>query len=155
MLSLRSYRDCLHGGAAIETVIVLPFMILIGFGAVDGSLLMLQNHKIEAGLSSAGNYLAKASNPKALENRAKNLAVTGQLRSGGKSKVNQWAVRDVNISYKATNNNADEYRGGDIVNVVQLSTSIPFQGLGFLKSISGGSITITANYEERLVAERT
>lgn len=154
MLSLRSYRDCVNGGAAIETVLVLPLMLLIGLGAVDGSLLMLQNHKVETGLSSAGNYLAKAPNPKALESKAKNLAVTGHLGSGGKPKVNQWAVSDISINYKATNNNGGEYRGGDIVNVVQLSTSIPFQGLGFLKSVSGGTITVTASYEERLVAER-
>lgn len=154
MFNLAIYRDCINGSVAIETVIVLPLMLLIGFGAMDGSLLMLQNHKIETGLSSAGNYLAKAPNPKALESRARNLAVTGQLGSGGTLKVNQWTISDINISYKVTDNSTGDYRGGDTVNVVQLSTSIPFKGLGLFNAISGGSLNITANYEERLVAER-
>jgi len=54
---------------------------------------------------------------------------------------------DVAISYKSIANtdtgSGRNYRGGDTVKVVQLSTSIPFQGIGFLKSVSGGSITDT------------
>ena len=156
---LSAYRKSESGAVAIEAVFALPLLILIGFGAIDGSLLMMQNHKAENGLVSAGNYLAKTPTPTNFEDRAKRLATTGQMTAGGDRKIENWTDSDVSIIYKTTSN-ADtglgrNYRGGDTIKVVQLSTSIPFQGIGLLKSVSGGTINIKANYEERLIAERS
>jgi len=159
MNPLRAYRDSESGTVAIEAVFALPLLILIGFGAIDGSLLMMQNHKAETGLVSAGNYLAKTPTPMSFEARAKRLATTGQMNAGGVPKIKNWSESDVAISYKSIANtdtgSGRNYRGSDTVKIVQLSTSIPFQGLGFFKSVSGGSIAIKASYEERLIAERS
>lgn len=158
MKTLKSYRKAEDGAVAIEAVFALPLLILIGFGAIDGSLLMMQNHKAETGLISAGNYLAQTPMPLNFETKAKRLATTGQLSAGGVRKIQNWSENDITISYKSFANSDDgsgrDYRGGDTLKVVQLSTEIPFQGLGFFKSVTGGSITIKANYEERLIAER-
>jgi len=159
MIWLKAYRVSDSGTVAIEAVFVLPLLILIGFGAIDGSLLMMQNHKAENGLVSAGSYLARTPSPARFEARAKLLATTGQVTSGGEKKIPYWSETDISINYKSIANantrSGRDYRGGDTVKVVQLSTSIPFQGLGFLKSVSRGSITINANYEERLIADRS
>lgn len=156
---LTKYRRSTSGSVAIEAVFALPLLISIGFGAIDGSLLMIQNHKVETGLISAGNYLAKTPAPTNFEARAKRLATTGEIMSGGTPTIRNWSENDVIINYKTTANNNDgsgrAYRGNDAIKVVQLSTSIPFQGLGFIKSISGGSISIEARYEERLIADRS
>ena len=156
---LKAYRVSDSGTVAIEAVFALPLLILIGFGAIDGSLLMMQNHKAENGLVSAGNYLAKTPSPVRFEARAKRLATTGQVASGGEKKIPNWSATDIAINYKSIANintrSGRNYRGGDTVKIVQLSTSIPFQGLGFLKSVSRGSIAINANYEERLIADRS
>jgi len=159
MTLLCKYQRCERGTVAIEAVFVLPFLVLIGFGAVDGSLLMMQNHKVENGLASAGNYLAKTQTPTLFEGTAKRLATTGQISSGGDKKVKNWNEGDVSITYIDTANTETEtgrsYRGGDTIKVVKLSTNVPFQGLGFLKSVSGGTLTIKASYEERLVAAQS
>lgn len=156
---LRRYHNSESGSVAIEAVIAIPLLILIGFGAIDGSLLMMQNHKAENGLASAGNYLAKTPAPRSFETRAKRLATTGNFSVGGDPKIKNWSENDVIINYKTfANTNAgtgSTYRGNDVVKIVQLSTSIPFQGLGFIKSVTGGSITINASYEERLIADRS
>lgn len=159
MNRLSAYLKSESGAVAIEAVFALPLLILIGFGAIDGSLLMMQNHKAENGLVSAGNYLARTPTPASFEARAKRLATTGQMATGGERKIGNWAESDVTISYKsianADNGSGRNYRGSDTVKVVQLSTSIPFQGLGFFKSVSGGAIMVNASYEERLIAERS
>ncbi len=159
MSLLRSYRNSDSGAVAIEAVFALPFLILIGFGAVDGSLLMMQNHKAETGLISAGGYLARSTSPKNLEGNAKRLATTGQVRNGGTRQISNWSESDIVISYKAFANadggSGHAYRGNDSIQVVQLSTNIPFSGIGFLKSISGGAVTIEARYEERLIADQS
>lgn len=159
MSLLCAYRNSESGAVAIEAVFALPLLILIGFGAIDGSLLMMQNHKAENGLVSAGNYLARTPTPTSFEARARRLATTGQMSTGGDRKIGNWSETDVTIRYKSIANSdggsGRNYRGGDTIKVVQLSTSIPFQGLGFFKSVSGGSITVNASYEERLIAERS
>jgi len=159
MSKLVAYRNSDSGSVAIETVFALPLLILIGFGAIDGSLLMMQNHKAENGLVSAGNYLAQTPTPTNFEARAKRLATTGQIKIGGIQKIRNWSESDVTINYKSIANvninSGRSYRAGDTVKVVQLSTTIPFQGLGLLKSVSGGSIAIKASYEERLIANRS
>lgn len=156
---LRRYHNSETGSVAIEAVFAIPLLILIGFGAIDGSLLMMQNHKAENGLVSAGNYLAKTPAPGSFEIRAKRLATTGNFSVGGERKIKNWSENDVIINYKtvanANTNTGSTYRGNDVVKVVQLSTSIPFQGLGFFKSVTGGAITINASYEERLIADRS
>lgn len=154
-----AYHTSESGAVAIEAVFALPMLFVIGFGAIDGSLLMMHNHKAENGLVSAGNYLAQTPTPAAFEARAKRLATTGQITSGGERKIGNWSENDVTISYKSiTNTDAGSgrnYRGGDTINVVRLSTSIPFQGIGIIRSVTGGTTTITASYEERLIAERS
>jgi len=159
MIMLGTYGDSEEGAVAIEAVFAIPLLILIGFGAIDGSLLLMQNHKAENGLVSAGNYLAKTPAPATFEMRAKRLATTGQMTTGGDRKITNWSDSDITINYKSISNtetgSGRNYRGGDTVRVVQLSTSIPFQGLGFFKSVSGGAITIQASYEERLIADRS
>lgn len=157
MRGLIAYLKCETGAATIEGVFVLPFLILIGFGSIDGSLLLMQNHRAESGLISAGNYLAKTPSPIEFEIRAKRLATTGQMATGGKRKIINWAEGDVVIDYKSIANPETplgrNYRGGDTIRVVKLSTTIPFQGLGFFKSVTGGALNVTANYEERLIAD--
>jgi len=151
------YQSCDSGAAAVEAVFVFPLLIVLGFGAVDGSLLMLQNHKMENGLSAAGNYLSRAEDPQNYEASARRLATTGQLASGGSSKISGWSANDVIITYESTanpdNSNGRDYRGGNIIKVARLTSELTYDGIGFLKAVTGGSITVKASYEERLIGD--
>ena len=155
MFGFLKYRSCEEGAVAAEAVFVFPLLIFFGFGAVDTSLLMLQNHKMESGLTAAGNYLSRTSIPSTHEAAAKRLATTGQLSPGGAARIPNWVESDVQIIYQNTNNPDDadgrDYRGGDTIQVVRLSSQFNYDGFGFLKAVTGGTITVNADYEERLV----
>lgn len=152
---LRVLRQDRRGVAAIEAALLLPLLTLAGFGVIDASLLLLQNHKMENGLAAAGNYLSKAPNPNSVEVQAKRLATTGHVKAGGKALIAGWSDAAVTITYRSVSNNAGNYRGGNNVRVVRLTSQTPYQGLGLIKAISGGSLFLKASYENRLVSERT
>jgi len=63
MKRLASYRKDTSGVVAVEGALILPFLAALAFGAIDSSLLLLHNHKMETGLTAAGNYLARTPTP--------------------------------------------------------------------------------------------
>ncbi|WP_409432905.1 TadE/TadG family type IV pilus assembly protein [Litorimonas sp. RW-G-Af-16] len=155
MKSLRTYRKDERGAVAVEAVFIVPLLIALGLGAVDSSLLILNNHRMETGLTAAGNYLARTGSPQALETRAKRLAVTGQLDSGHPARITGWSASDVTINYRQIANpqvnGQRQYRGSDVVQIIELSSEHTYQGIGVLKSIFGGSIKLKATHQERVV----
>ncbi len=156
MPNIRTYLSCTQGVAAIEAALILPMLLLAGFGTLDASYLILQHHKMETNLATAGSYLSKSSDPQSLELQAKRLAATGQIRAGGRPTITNWSHDDISISYKNFTNHQFRgrrlYRGGAVVKVVNISSSVPYQGLGLLNALSGGTITLSGAYEERLVS---
>lgn len=155
MTGPRSYISDCSGVAAIEAALMFPFLLLTCFATIDASYLMLQNHKMEAGLSAAGNYLSKTRTPDEYAAEAKRLATTGQITSGGNKYIQEWSESDITLTYKQIANTPTQdgtsYRGGVTIDIIQLSSEFTYQGIGFLKSISGGSIIVAASHEERLI----
>lgn len=155
MRTLRSYLKDNSGVAAIEAALMFPFLALTCFGTMDASFLMLQNHKMETGLTAAGNYLSKTRTPLQYETQAKRLATTGQIKAGGTKYIPNWSESDIVLTYKKVPNTPTQdgmsYRGGATIDIIKLSSQYTYQGIGFLSSISGGTITVSANYEERLI----
>jgi len=153
-LLLRYYENE-NGAAAIEGALTFPFLFFIGFGIVDTSLLMMQYHRLSAGLTSAGSYLARTTNPQSLEDNAKQLAISGNFQSGSKPFIKNLEPSAVSIAYRnIANPETDgirDYRGGDIVKVVEVKASITYNGIGLLKTITGGSLTLSAQHETRLI----
>ncbi len=143
------------GGLVIEAALVLPFIIIIGLGAADASNMLVQNHKLESRLAMAGNYLAKTGTPATYESQAKNLACAGQLSTPSQCVLPNWSTSDITISYTDVANaeleNGFEYRGGQPVKVVTVSSSIQYTGLGIVSSITGGSAQLQGSYEERVI----
>jgi Flp pilus assembly protein TadG len=155
MTWLAAYHTNRSGAVVVEAAFVLPFLILLTFGAVDSSMLMLQNHKMETGLTAAGNYLARTGNPQSYETRAKRLAVTGDMQAGGKSQIAGWKTSDVTIAYQNISNLASNgqraYRGSDNLQIIRLSSEFDYQGIGLLRAMSGGELRLKALHEERVM----
>lgn len=139
-----------RGTVALEAVFALPFLILLGLGAVDYSNMLISHHKMQSGLTSAGNFLAKSRAPQNYESQARNLAVTGNL-SGGAPLIPGWDNNDVTISYRTVSNANGEYRGEQIVQIVSVSSDVAYQGFGFVNAITpGGAAIMTDSYEARV-----
>ncbi len=159
MRLLSKYRNNEDGIAAVEGALVFPVLIVIGFGAIDASMLLMQNHKFSTALSSAGNYMAYATDPKSVEAKAKNLAVTGKLSSPSEPLIANLDAADITITYKDVANlevdGVRNYRGDDVVRLVEISGATPYQGIGFLRTLTGGNITVAGRFETRLVRVKT
>ena len=155
MFCFRRYKEDERGVASIEAALILPLLVLIGFGIVDSSLLLMQNHKLSAGLVSAGNYLSQSDDPKALETKAKNLAISGQFRDDHEPHFDNLKGNSISILYRQIPNpeldGTRAYRGGDFINVIEIKGEAPFKGIGLLSSLSGGKLSLSARHEVRLI----
>lgn len=155
MPNFHRYISDKSGIAAVEAAMVFPFLITAGFASMDASYMVLQSHKMESSLSAAANYLAQTPDPQSFETQAKRLAATGQIKSGGSSIIPNWTENDVTISYRNVANTPTEsglsYRGGHTIEIIQVSTTLSYQGFGFLKAINGGNVSVGAQSEARSV----
>lgn len=152
-MSERGHQFWKHedGAAAVEAALVLPFLILLGYGAVDFSNLLISHHKMQTQLTAATDYLSRAPSPQSFETQARNLAVTGQL-SGGQPLLAGWSVQDIQINYRNTDNSGGLYRGDAVITSVKLSTSLNYQGFGLVNAIvPGGAAVLTDSYETRVL----
>jgi len=144
------------GIAAIEGAILLPLLTAIGFGVVDTSILMMQTHQLSTGLSSAGTYLSRTSSPQSLETRAKHMAISGTFDPNAPPFIRGMTLNDVSINYRDVSNQEAngmrDYRGGDIIRIVNLTGATPFQGIGILKTLTGGNLNVSGEYETRLIS---
>ncbi|WP_017931166.1 TadE/TadG family type IV pilus assembly protein [Robiginitomaculum antarcticum] len=147
----RFLRDKL-GAITAEAALIFPVLILLGLGAVDYSNLLYQKHMMETSLTSAGIYLSKTRDPQSREGQAKALAITGHIM-GGEAKLRNWTADDITISYAIVDNTKGDYRSGETVTTVQLSTELAYTGMGLINAVAPGDIIMRANYEERIVGE--
>lgn len=146
------------GIAAIEGALLFPLLATIGFGVVDSSILMMQTHQLRSGLGTAGNYLSRTTNPEALESRARRIAISGKFDPNADPYIKGMTPEDVVVTYREVSNPESDgernYRGGDIIRIVNLSTSTEFKGIGLLKTLTGGTLSVAGQYETRLIGTR-
>lgn len=138
------------GAATVEAAIIVPILAVVGLGVMDCSYMLLQNHKMEQSLVSAANYMALSTDPRLVESQAKHIAVSGTTDPQAEPLIKNWAPGDVSISYVMVPNNNGLYRGGDFIRVVDISTSLPYEGFGIVKSIMGKGVTLSAQYQQRM-----
>lgn len=138
------------GAATVEAAIVIPILAVVGLGVMDCSYMLLQNHKMEQSLVSAANYMALSTDPWLVETQAKLIAVSGTTDPLADPLIKNWLPSDVSISYVMVPNNNGQYRGGGFIRVVDITTSLPYEGFGIVKSLMGKGITLNAQYQQRM-----
>lgn len=141
------------GAVAIEGAILFPVLATMGFGIVDLSLMVLENHKMEQGLVAGASYLARAETPSLLIPQAKNIALSGRPDGSGQARVSGWSAADINLSIRSVPNTG-QYRGDKPVQVAELSSNYEYSGLGFLRLVTGGKLQISSTHQERMVGAR-
>lgn len=147
---MRKLRSDTSGVAAVEAAIIMPFLGVIGLAVMDSSYMLLQNHKMEQALVSAGNFMALARDPRLVETEAKQIAVTGSTDPSAAPLIKNWAASDISISYAMTSNASGEYRGGEFIRVVNITTTHPYDGFGIVKAMTGNRVTLNAQYQQRM-----
>ena len=101
-----------NGAAMLELALVLPVVMLIGFGAIEFGNLIYKDHLLWNGVRDGARYYAglaydstNATQTTNHETDAKNIAVTG-VTSGGTARVTGWTTSQVTIAYSAIANTA-------------------------------------------------
>jgi Flp pilus assembly protein TadG len=155
------------GAALLELTVVLPVVMAIGLGSIEFGNLIYKDHLLWNGVRDGARYYAglpyDASNSTQTtdnENKAKNIAVTG-VTSGGTARVAGWTTSQVTISYFFVPNVANGpcgvekcFRGPDTITMVTVSTSYPYQSVGFMGFLGFGSTSLTASHQERIIGNR-
>ena len=159
MLRMRSFWCDRTGASLVEFTIVLPFLLILGLGVFEFASALYQHHLITTGLHDAARYLARVDDPNAKAAAGKELAVYGEI-GGSTKRVPWWNVGDVAVSLQDIANPVDPstgariYRGGDPIQVVRVSTTATYPGIGFLSYLGFGSgIPVSAFHEERVIYE--
>lgn len=137
------------GVAAVEAAIIFPFLGIVGLGVMDCSFMLLQNQKMEQSLVSAANFMSLSTNPQLVETQAKRIAVSGTTDPLAKPLIKNWSPADISISYALVPNN-NQYRGGDYIRVVDITTTLPYEGFGIVKAITRKGVTLHAQYQQRM-----
>lgn len=149
MRSLSALARCRRGSAGIETAFALPVLLVLGFGAADAGWLLSESHRMKAGLAAGAHLLARSRDVTASEDEARNLAVTGQVASGGTARIAGWSTTEVDVSYRLVENDDGAYAGGDDVRIVRLESERTYTGFGLLRMAGLGPVTLSAAHEER------
>ena len=154
---LRAFPGRTEGVAAVEAALVLPVLLALGGGVMEFGVAMYRLQLVEAGVRDAARYLARMPDPALAEAPARLLAVTGSITGAAPARVRDWEAGQVQIAYRAVANPRDAatgrrpYRGGDVVQVVRVSTSVPYAGIGFLAAAGLSDLRLSADHEERAV----
>jgi len=150
------------GAALLELTVVLPVVMAIGFGAIEFGNLIYKDHLLWNGVRDGARYLAGLPyDPSANNTKAQNIVVTGDP-SGGTARVAGWTTDQVTVTYLPVPNVANGpcgtekcYRGADTIWIVTVSTSYPYQSVGFMEFLGFGSTTtLTSSHQERIIGNR-
>lgn len=181
MLSRLQLRNCVRrarrlwredsGASLLEFTLVVPFLVVFGFGVIEFGNALYQYHLVTAGVRDAGRYLASLGDSDgdgtpdrdaAARTNGKRIAVYGSLTdlTEADKRVRWWSIEDVKVKYciKGTEEGDDPgpdcpcddslgLRGG--TNKVCVSTTASYDDVGLLSSYGIGSFTITTGHEER------
>lgn len=148
-----------RGVAAIEAALFFPFLVAVSAGLFEFGAMFYNFQLMQTGVRDAGRYLSRVPELAMAEENAKRLAVTGSVLPNQPSRVSWWNTGQVQISYRTVANPRDattglrNYRSGDTVTIVRVSTSVPYAGAGLLSAIGLGPVQIGAVHEERYVGQ--
>ena len=154
---LRSiWRDS-EGTALVEATIILPVLFILVFGVFEFSWLICQQHLISTGIHDAARYIARSATPNdpTIKQNAKYLAATGAI-DGDTPRVRGWTADDVDISYTFINNPTGDngltnFRGGQVIESVTVSTTFTVPSLGFFGILHISPPILNVSHQERII----
>ncbi|WP_027055004.1 TadE/TadG family type IV pilus assembly protein [Mesorhizobium erdmanii] len=152
----RFHRDE-NGAALVETAIAAPFVLLLSAGVFEFSNILNTRLLLEAGVEDGARYMARCNDSSWANcvSYGTNLAVKGSI-TGGSARVPNWTTQQVTVDVSHTLA-VDSATGTELylssgpnVDVVTVSTSVPYNGIGLWGYLGFGTLNITASHQERV-----
>ncbi|WP_027152098.1 TadE/TadG family type IV pilus assembly protein [Mesorhizobium sp. WSM2561] len=153
---IRRFQGDENGAALVEVAIAAPFVLLLSAGVFEFSNILNTRLLLEAGVKDAARYMARCNGTTwaNCETYGKNLAVNAAI-TGGSARVSGWSTSQVTVSknsYAAIDGSGNELylSSTGTVDVVQVSTSLPYTDVGLWGYLGFGALTITVSHQERV-----
>jgi Flp pilus assembly protein TadG len=108
MSSLRAFVRCRSGSAAAELALLLPFLVVLLFGAAELGFYFYNQHQVVKGVRDGARYASRqsfvalncnsgSSIPSDVETAIKNITRTGEI-SGGTARVPGWTDSNITVT---------------------------------------------------------
>lgn len=166
-----NFRNDQRGAAYIEMAVVMPVLLSICLGVFEFGNAIYSRHLIENGVRDAARYVAgiQYNNPgcvipQANKDAAKYIALTGFSNTNTNYRVSFWNPSATGFAFAVACTTAANgptscgskqcYRGPSTIQMVTVSTDIPYQGLGFMGYLGLGTLTMHVQHQERLFGGR-
>jgi len=130
------------GTALVETIIVLPVIVIFLAGILEFGALLFTKHQVETGLRDASRYLARCPADPAFgctDAIAINIALNGSP-AGGTPRVSGWSASDITIT-PATG----------LGTPVRVAADFEYTGSPLIWLLGLATIRITAFHEDRFI----
>ena len=153
---IRRFQGDESGAALVEVAITIPLVLLLSAGVFEFSNVLNTRLLLEAGVEDAARYMARCSSDWATcQGLAQNLAANGAVTNGS-ARVPGWTPDQVLIT-KPVSTPAVDGSGNVLylsstgtVNVVQVSTELPYNGIVFWDYLGLGTLNINVSHQERV-----
>jgi Flp pilus assembly protein TadG len=163
---LQSFRSDRSGSVATEIAVATPFLVFLTAGIIEYGSMLRSTELMQTGVRDAARYLASmpglpvapTATRSSIEQRARLLATTGMITTGGTPRVRDWTTAGVQVTYEPIANPRDDasglrqHRGDDNIYIVRVTGTMNYTGIGMLRTLGIGPVAVTAAHEERHVA---
>lgn len=137
-----------RGTVLIESLLVLPLLMLITFGVFEYGNLMWQRQQLQVGVRDAARYWSRCRptfNP-CSQTIARNLAFYGDPGGGGSTRVPGW-----DDSSELTINLASPPLSPDETSVIIVEGKVAYQGSPLFAAVFSESLTLRYWHTERYI----
>lgn len=148
--SLNRARDSERGAALVEMTLVVPFLLTLGLGVFEFGNIYYKYHLMQNAVRDAARFGASrvgdVCNTPSLKDEIKAIA----LRTGQNNGI--WTSGySIEVTCTTYNNKANKYpyRGGDNINSIKVTATVPYRSLGFLGFFNLAPPTLRVSQEER------
>lgn len=158
----RRFRDETDGAVMVETLLILPVIIVLLAGILEFGSVLFKKVELEAGLRDAARYVARcqdyvtgASVYGCSIDAARNIAVYGDPSGSGGARVQGLAPENIYIPpdrvYQGKQGNTFLYSGGKDVRVIRLEATFDYPGGPLLRLLGLPLVRMSAFHEEVVV----
>lgn len=152
---LSRFARARKGAALVEFSLLAPVLILLMCGLAEFSNAMRQYHIMEKAVRDAARYVARVQVTGCTIDAdavtaAQNLALTGQIASGGAYVLPAWtdpATVTVTVS-DCVSNTAGAYRGREEMPVIEVTAAATYEDLGLLGVLGFDDIGLAVRHQQ-------
>jgi Flp pilus assembly protein TadG len=153
--SNRSPAQLERGTVMLELAVVIPVLLTLGLGVLEFSNMFYKYHLMENAVRDAARFGASRVGSVCSDAALQNEIIAIAKRTGADSKL--WVTGSkVEVACSSYDNKAAgfKYRGGNTINTISVTATVPYNSLGFLGFLRLAPPTLVAKQEERVIGVR-